>query len=530
MNLDDKHQRIPVPKWRALSGTPSAELVSASSVQPDRELALARADRMHALYARWQATPTIDNALELLDCASFIDDKGLFYGPAAQIINSREVTKTSKFVAQQVIRPDRVWLGPSYDVKNRKHIYRAIAENRKRLLEEARNGLLHAEQARLYAIIDQAEAAEYSFAKALSATPNNRHILRSFARFMVHVGQPEVALRKLRKSAAIASDPWVQAAEIALSEYHNVGSLVAKSASRMLDALQFRREHTSELATALATLEWHTGHRRQFNKRFNESLSHPSENALAQATWLIREAPSDLPDEMLQMLLPILGSSAEAHTYTLLKQKRWGDAIDSFVKWQEEESFSQHIAIEGSFYAISFAKNYDAAISICRDGLIANSTSHSLLNNLCYAERRRGYVDDAVKTMVQLKSVYSAWKSSPVYLATDGMLNFALGNHDVGRAKYLEALECAGAQKNEALSRRVKMHWIQEEAFSGAVTRSQADRLVSRLQAELEGSSKSEEIAEYWQNMKQQIEEMSSKAGELHLTQRSEPHFIERYI
>jgi len=530
MNLDDKHQRIPVPKWRALSGTPSAELVSAGSVQPDRELALARADRMHALYARWQATPTIDNALELLDCSSFIDEKGLFYGPAAQIINSQEVTKTSKFVAQQVIRPDRVWLGPSYDVKNRKHIHRAIAENRKRLLEEARNGLLHAEQARLYAIIDQAEAAEYSFAKALSATPDNRHILRSFARFMVHVGQPEVALRKLRKSAAIASDPWVQAAEIALSEFHNVGSLVAKSASKMLDALQFRREHTSELATALATLEWHTGHRKRFNKRLKESLSHPSENALAQATWLIREAPSDLPDEMSEMLLPIFGRSAEARTYALLKQKHWGEAIDSFVKWQDEESFSQHIAIEGSFYAISFAKNYDAAISICRNGLIANSTSHSLLNNLCYAERRRGYVNDAVKTMVRLKSVYSAWKSSPVYLATDGMLNFALGNHDAGRAMYLEALDTARAQKDEALSRRVKMHWLQEEALSGAVTKSQAERLVSRIQTELEEGGKSEEMTEYWQYMKDQIQAMSAKSGELHSQQRAEPHFIESHL
>lgn len=530
MNLDDKHQRIPVPKWRALSGTPSAELVSAGSIQPDQELALARSDRMHALYARWQETPSIDNALELLDCSSFIDDKGLFYGPAAQIINSREVTKTSKFVAQQVIRPDRVLLGPSYDVKNREHIYRAIAENRLRLREEARNGLLHAEQARLYAIIDEAHAAEQSFIRALATTPDNRHILRSFARFMVHVDEPAVALRKLRKSAAIASDPWVQAAEIALSEFHGVGSLVAKSASRMLDAFQFRREHTSELATALATLERQTGHRKRAHKRLKESLLHPSENALAQATWLMREAPSDLPDELSEVLLSVFGGSAEARTYALLKQKHWDEAVDSFAKWQDEESFSQHIAIEGSYYAISFAKNYDAAIAMCRNGLVANSTSHSLLNNLCYAERRRGFIDDAVKTMARLKSVHSSWKRSPVYLATDGMLNFAVGNHDSGRAMYLEALGAARDQNDETLSRRVMMHWLQEEALSGAVTGEQADRLVAKIQTQLEQSGKFEEVNEYWHNMRDEIEGMSSKSGELHSTQRSEPHVIERYI
>ena len=485
---------------------------------------------MHALHARWQRAPTIDNALELLDCSSFIDNKDLFYGPAAQILNSGEVTGTSKFVAQRVIRPERTGLSPSYDVTNREQVFRAIAENRKRLRDEARNGLLHAEQARLYAIVDEAKSAERSFAKALAATPDNRHILRSFARFMVHVGQPEVALRKLRRSAAISSDTWVQAAEIAISEHHNVGSSVAKSASRMLDALRIRREHASELATALATLERHSGHRKRFNKRLKESLWHPSENALAQATWLIREAPNDFSEDVWQLILPLFDQSAEACTYAFLKQRLWGEAVKSFAKWQDEESFSMHIAIKGSFYAVSFAKDYDAAISLCRNGLIANSTSHGLLNNLCYAERRRGLIGDAVKTMARLKSVFSSWKSSPVYLATEGMLNFALGNHDAGRAMYLDALVAARTNKDDSLSRRIKMHWLQEEAFSGAVTKSQAERLISLLQSELEESGESEEMSEYWKNIKDQIEAASAKSGELHSQQRTEPHLIESHL
>ena len=530
MNLDDKHQRVPVPKWRALSNTPSSELVSSRNVQPDQELVITRADRMRVLYVRWQETPTIDHALELLDCASFIDDKGLFYGPAAQIINSRDATKTSKFVAQRVIRPEPTGLTSLHDFTNKEHIHRAIAINRVRLHDQARNGLLHAEQARLYAIIDETGAAERSFARALAATSDNRHVLRSFARFMVHIGQPEAALSKLRKSSAIATDPWVQAAEVAISEHHNVGSKVAKSASRMLDSLQVRNAHFSELATALATLEWHSGHRKKFRKRFRESLSHPSENALAQATWFFREAPRELSEEMSNLLIPMFSRSAEALTYDFLKKQKWDEAVQSFAKWQKEESFSRHIAIEGSFYAISFAQDYDAGISICRNGLLANSNSHSLLNNLCYAECRRGFLDDAAKTMRMLKSVHSAWKNSPVYLATDGMLNFSSGNHDAGRSRYLEALKTAQANNDELLSRRIKMHWIQEEALSGMVTRSQADRLVEALQADLSKSGGSEEMTEYWRYMKDQIVSASAKSGELHSEQRAEPHAIENHL
>ena len=521
MNLDDKHQRVPVPKWRALSNTPSTELVSSRNVQPGQELAMARTDRMHALYALWQETPTIDHALELLDCASFMDDKSPFYGSASQIINSRDVTKTSKFVAQRVIHPVPMGVAPLQDSMNKVHIRRVIANNRVRLRDQVRNGLLHAEQARLYAMIDETNAAESSFARALAAISDNRHILRSFARFMVHIGQPEAALSKLRKSSAIATDPWVQAAEIAISEHHHVGSKVAKSASKMLDTLQVRNVHVSELATALATLEWHSGNRKRFNKRFKESLSYPSENALAQATWFFREVPGEVPEEKSSLLVPMLSQSAEALTYDLLKKRKWDDAVQSFSSWQSEESFSEHIAIEGSFYAISFAQDYDSAISICQNGLLANSNSHSLLNNLCYAECRRGSLANAVKTMERLKSVYSGWKSSPVYLATDGMLSCSLGHHGPGRSRYVEALKSAQANNDEALSRRIKMHWIQEEALSGMVTRSQADRLVGAIQMELDKSGGSEEMTECWRYMKDQIVSAIAKSGGLHSEQQA---------
>ncbi|MEO1700627.1 MAG: hypothetical protein AAFR71_01135 [Pseudomonadota bacterium] len=527
MNLDDKKARLPFPKWRALSSTPSSELVSAGDVAPDRELAMARADRMHALYERWQATPSIDYALELLDCASFVEDKGLFYGPAAQIINSNEVTKTSKFVAQQVVRPDRNSLAPTFDFSSKDHIHKAIAENRQRLQEEPRNSLLHSEQARLYAIIDEADAAERSFNVALAISPDNRHVLRSYSRFMVHVGGPEMALRRLRISNAISRDPWLQAAEIAISEHHGVGSQVARAATKSLEAARIKPAHISELATALATLEQSVGNRKKFKKRLIQSLIRPSDNALAQATWFFRQTPDDIAEEFSDVMLPMVHNSKEARTYALLKSRKWHEAVESYADWQREESFSSHIAIEGSFYALSFSKDYETAISICRNGLIANNASHGLLNNLCYAERRIGYVDSAVKTMNKLKSVYSAWETSPIYLATDGMLQFANGSHDVGRMRYQRALEIADGEQQPFLPERIKMHWLHEEALSGTVTRDQSERLISKIELSALLAGEANEHEDYWNTMKEEIIINCSKSGELHKQQRTTPHVLE---
>lgn len=526
MNLDDKQKRLPFPKWRALASTPPSELVSAGHVLPDQELALVRADRMHALYKRWQETPSIDNALELLDCSSFISGKYLFYGPAAQVINSSEVTKTSKFVAHQVVRPDSNSLMPTYDFSSKDNIYRAIGANRQRLHTETRNSLLHSEQARLYAVIDEVDAAEHSFNMALAISPNNRHILRSFSRFMVHVRRPELALQRLRRSDAITNDPWLQAAEIAISEHHGVGSQVARVATKNLDALRVRPEHTSELATALATLELSVGNQKKIKKRLKQSLLQPSDNALAQATWLEGQEPEYFDEELSNLLLPMVQNSKEARTYTALRGRKWEEAVQSYADWQREESFSSHIAIEGSFYAVLFAKNYKAAVSICMSGLIANNTSHALLNNLCYAQRHIGCIDDAEITMKKLKSVHTPWKYSPFYLATDGMLYFAFGNHDAGRMRYQEALQIADVN----LRQRIKMHWLHEEAMSGTVTEAESKHLIAQLESGSEVGTGVKEDDNYWPNLKTEILLNSAKSGELHDRQKSTPHVLEQHI
>tara|TARA_R110000850_G_scaffold42162_2_gene108469 strand:+ start:6030 stop:7553 length:1524 start_codon:yes stop_codon:yes gene_type:complete len=506
------------------------ELVSAGQILPDEELALTRADRMHALYERWQETPSLDNALELLDCSSFISDNGLFFGPAAQIINSSDATRTSKFVAQQVVRPDRKLLNPTYDFSNRQDLHKIISVNRRRLQTETQNSLLHSEQARLYAIIDEPDAAERSFNIALAISPDNRHILRGFSRFMVHIGGPEKALQRLRRSNAMASDPWLQAAEIAISEQHGVGSHVARAATKNLEASHVMPEHISELATALATLERSVGNRKKFKKRLIQSLQQPSDNALAQASWYIRQAPDDVDEEVSDAILPLFHNSKEARTYTLLKGRRWREAVQCFADWQREESFSSHIAIEGSFYAVSFAKDYEAAASICRNGLVANSTSHGLLNNLCYAERRMGRVEDAVKTMEKLKSVHTAWKTFPVYLATDGMLKFALGDYEAGRIRYQEALKIADDGETPLLRQRIKMHWLHEEVISGTVTEVQSKHLISKLDSDSGIGTGVKEFDDYWDNIKEEIMLESSNPVKMHVQSTNIVHSLDKCI
>jgi hypothetical protein len=124
---------------------------------------------------------------------------------------------------------------------------------------------------------------------ALGLEPSNRFILRSAARLFVHTGDLDRARDLLRRSPLVRVDPWITAAEIAVS-------LAAKrrpaAVDYGLDALNrrnFNWHDTTELAVALATLEWQEGNNRNARRFLGLGLNEPNENSLAQANHIAKD-------------------------------------------------------------------------------------------------------------------------------------------------------------------------------------------------------------------------------------------------
>lgn len=511
MNLEDDIDRIPVPKWKALNRTPTSELVSARGFVPNEEAMSSRTERAFALHERWRSNPSLGNALELLDCSLFVEDIGLFSGAASQILSNENTTKTSKLVAQSILSPGAFRKKIMQAEGSGDEIFARISDNKRELRHNMRNALLHVEQARLYTLVGERDAAERSFSKALAIAPNNRHVLRSYSRFMFHAGESEVARRRLLKTAAIKHDPWLQAAEIALAEVASTGSTTAAFASSALNQDRIPVEHRSELASALATLEHAAGNRKRFKKRMGESLLVPTDNALAQAMWFVREADIEMDSiaEVEPWVVLTLRHSREAMTYSYLRSRKWKEAVESFLKWQSEEQFSTHIAVQGSFYSLAFARDHLAAVKLCKNALNANKSSEMLLNNLCVAQRRLRDIAEAQATLDSLKSVDKDWQSKPTFLATDAMMAFARSACNQGRNQYIRALEHCSMRNDKTLRERVKMHWIMEEAVSGSVAFETIIRLISKFEDTTEFRNLSESVKLYWEKMKEEIDQSS---------------------
>ena len=147
------------------------------------------------------------------------------------------------------------------------------------------NSIGWVDMARHYAMLGQLTHAARAMQNGLILAPNSRFILRSAVRLYVHSQDPERALHTLGQSDVISRDPWLRAAEIAVSGLMEKTPPRLRQTRRALRSGSLDHRHVSELASAVATFEMHAGSNKSARRLFNIALEFPTENSVAQADW-----------------------------------------------------------------------------------------------------------------------------------------------------------------------------------------------------------------------------------------------------
>lgn len=134
-----------------------------------------------------------------------------------------------------------------------------------------RNAYAWVDLARLYTILGQTSSADRAIRIAISLAPEDRFVLRSAARYFVHMDDPQAPQRLLNGARATRGDPWLIAAEVSVSQVAKRRSLTASIGQRGLDHSQWAPRSSSELAGALGTLLLEDG-ATQFRANIKSSL------------------------------------------------------------------------------------------------------------------------------------------------------------------------------------------------------------------------------------------------------------------
>jgi tetratricopeptide (TPR) repeat protein len=303
--------------------------------------------------------------------------------------------------------------------------------------------------------------ASRSLAVALKLAPYDRHVLRSAARFYADSNDVEHALHLIRRNEATPHDPWLIAAEVALSTKAQRTPLFVKRGITLIDSDKFNPRQITELAGAIATSFLDEGTGKKSKRLFKKSVADPTGNSLAQAEWASKTIGSTIVSDGQ------ICASSDAIEARALRAYREGDFEAAYVAakyWTLEEPNS----VRAYSYAAGCAvvlERYEDVGPLAQRALKLDPKSGARFDNI-FSLACLGHVDDAERKLNE----YSYERGSDAYFiaeADKGLIAIKRGHFDLGRDYYRGAIEGFKRNNNLVLERLAKAYFAREAVRAG---------------------------------------------------------------
>ena len=437
----DNRERHIIPRWRD-SGT-TAALGELDSLGVSAQQSLLDQALFDEKVQEWTENHGISFAGDLLATAISVGSSHPEVMEAADyILASDHASEIARTVARRV-------LGESFDSQNvleREPVasplepatHRArIRVFKQRLRVSPRNVLARADLALEYTALGSVKHALDQIDIALRLAPDNRFLLRSASRLLVHVGELDRALDIIRRTDRSNYDPWLVAVEVSLSGITKSRTVLAKTGLKLLGSKHFSDFHSTELASSLGTLEAESGARKKSRKLFHQSLVSPTENAVAQATW----AAQNLGLGQFESNSLDTPGSFEARALSDLRAGHFENATRYSWRWLNDQTFSKTAAAFGSYVSAIAMGDYVQAIRFAKAGATANPGAWLLRNNLAFSLASTDEIDEATTVLGGIREDPMDATQRATLLATRGLILFRKGQLAAGRDFYRKAID-----------------------------------------------------------------------------------------
>ncbi len=460
--LNDKIRNV-IPRWRDFDTTVAiGELKSSRQiVSPPNQ---PRGNFLAARLKDWKNNKTIPFAAEVIGTAFVLGRQYEAVEVAKFIVEQKEgISESLKAIAVKILNPSveveiESLIDDTHNVETT-YLYKRIHNLRNRLRKEPRNSIVYVDLARAYTLVDENEKAIQAISLALKISPNNRFILRSAARLMLHTKDYNQAHKILRQAEITKYDSWLLAAEISVASAVKNPTRFAKTGQKLLAENKLSPLETTELATALAMLEIDYGKSREARKLIQKAIISPTENSLAQIEWAARNRIKlDFVDIDSFENVPLIH---EAKAWEHYCNGDWKKALNESWKWFYDQPFSDRPVILGSYIASTVLGDYSESIKILEKGRTSNPNEFLVLNNLAFSYASIDDVVNAQKVFSEINTNGLDDTNKIVLAATEGLIAFRSGDLERGRVKYLNAINAA--EKDSLLQTRAYVYYAREE-------------------------------------------------------------------
>ena len=429
--------RNTIPRWRNFNHAQT--LPEFHAILSARKSSTVGQESLRILVNDWRKHRTIGHATDVLG-AALINEQLQEVTDAIEFLVARNENASPfirEFAEQCKLLLENNPHIPTQRIINRQLLQEQVRRLKKHLHNFPHNPIQWVDLSRAYANLGQGKQAEHCMSIATHLAPNNRFVLRSAARLWVHFDHSDRAHHILVRSERTPHDPWLLAAEIAVGTAAGAAPKYMKHALRTLDSGKFPPDHISELASAVATVEWKNNPGspgRKFRKLLRQSLVQPTENSIAQAVWISgKQNLIDLDENHLQR-----SDAHEAQARNSFFKEEWCQVVKHCKEWQKDEPFSKRPARLGAYIASVVLEEFKEANEIASTALEANPNDPNLLNSSAYALISLGKYKEA-KRKLDLISNTNNIEHMVLKAATTGLLSYRQKNAQEGRALYNRA-------------------------------------------------------------------------------------------
>lgn len=489
--FNESKNRNVIPNFRNLTKT--AHLGELNGLGIVKNKAETGFNGLPALIQAWQDSNHLSVALDLLNYAYVVGEHSnvSVVQAACFVQNSYEATALQKRFANKILNPNTSYNHSSIELSllgfiepEAKHRFWKFIRNMKQLIHNYPfNPFSYVELGRLYSIIGQKSKSINAMQIAFNLAPNNRYVIRSLVRVLVHFHEDDMARYYLNINPDfVKSDPWVLATEIAVSTLHESTSKNLKKGVQLLENWSKDPFHTSELASSLATEELISGSRKKSRHFFNKSLTKPNDNTLAQIEW------ANSKDKLLGIDVDYsqLNTFYEAKARDSYIQKQWDSVIELTQKWFVDQPFSKTPILMGSDVAGSILGDYNAAFQFCEAGLLSHPNDPLLLNNSAYYLALDNKTNEALECWGKINFNNADDVTKLCAKATRGLIHYRMQEYNEGKAYYLEAINEAYENNQQYLYYVAFLNYAREEIIRDPST---TDHYVKQVNAIPDGLS-----------------------------------------
>ena len=464
--VDDTRRQV-VPRWWDVRTAASLGQLDAATPLRDAAPLVPTVGEVEGLLERWRRHPSRFHAAELVDAALALERPHVAEDAAIWIVENGGVSSVSERLARKVLGD--VDQAEPCAVPTSVGRHQRVSGFRHRLRQHPRNPVLWVELAREYSALGEVAAARKALLIAIALAPNSRHVLRSASRFFLHAHQPDVARDILLGSSAVASDPWLMSAEIVSADAAGTTSRLLKRGRTLVESGRLHPRHTSELASAIGTLEHAAGNRKHVRRLFAHALADPTENSLAQAGWIERHMSGfAVPGESFDV-----PRAFEAHAWEAVQRGAHSDAVSRALDWALDEPFATRPVLFASWVTSMALGDFQTAADMAEAARVANPGDPRLVAQLLYCKASVGQLESARALLPELERLALApqakgrpeeWEA--VIEADRGLLAFRSGDVGSGRAHYQNAIEVASRRGLKQTAATALVNFAREEAVA----------------------------------------------------------------